>query len=97
MPDKLEEFTHQFHEKYRTTGIALCISIATVASGECWFFYGLFFKSIKSTGNHIQLILWLSATISAICLFGFSFILQFLSRTKLIPHPWGQVNSPLLP
>ena len=83
MPDKcysdeLADLTHRFHEKYRATGIALCISIATVASGECWFFYGLFFESIKNTSNHIQVILWLSVTISAILLFGLSFILQFL-------------------
>ena len=72
---KFEDLTHQFHEKYRTTGIALCISLATFASAECWVFYGLFFK----TENCLQSFLCFIVIISAISLFVSSFVLQFLN------------------
>jgi hypothetical protein len=82
MPDtpnssNFEDLTHQFHEKYRTTGIALAISLATFASAECWFFYKLFLN-FSDKENCIQNILWICVIVTAICLFGFSFILQFL-------------------
>lgn len=86
MPDNsnasnFEDLTHQFHEKYRTTGIALAISLATLASVECWFFYKLFLN-FSDKENCIQNILWFCVIVTAICLFGFSFILQF-------PHYYG--------
>ena len=72
---KFEDLTHQYHDKYRTTGIALCISLATFASAECWFFYGLFLK----TENSLQSFFCSIVIISAISLFVSSFVLQFLN------------------
>jgi len=73
-----EELTHQFHEKYRTTGIALAISIATLTSAECWFFYKKFLK-FNDTTTCFQHILWTCIIVTSICLFASSFILQFLN------------------
>ena len=74
--NKYEDLTHQFHEKYRTTGIALSISLAAFASAEGWWFYGLL-ECVKRTGNLPQIILYVVAISSAVSLFVLSFILQF--------------------
>ena len=76
LEDKLADLTHQFHEKYRTSGIALCISLAAVASAESWWFYGLF-KDLKNTCNTAQILLWYIVISSAVLLFASSFVLQF--------------------
>jgi len=76
--DKLEDLTHQFHEKYRTSGIALCISLATLASAEGWWFYTLFTKDVKNTCSSSQIILCSTVIISAIILILSSFLFQFL-------------------
>ncbi len=73
---KFEELTHDYHEKYRTSGIALCISLATFASAEGWWFYS-FFKNVKSASNCSQLNLWYVVIISAIILILSSFVYQF--------------------
>jgi len=75
--DKLADLTHHFHEKYRASGIALCISLATVASAEGLWFYNLF-KDIISKCNNLQYLLCLITIISAIVLFISSFIYQFI-------------------
>ena len=71
--DKFADFTHQFHEKYRASGIALCISLAAVASAESWWFYGLF-KDVKNACNPYQILLWYIVIISAVLLFASSFV-----------------------
>ncbi len=76
--DKLEDLTHQFHEKYRTSGIALCISLATLASAEGLWFYTLFIKDVKNSCSSSQIILCSIVIISAIILILSSFVFQFL-------------------
>jgi hypothetical protein len=73
---KYGDLTHEFHEKYRTTGIALCISLAAVASAEGWWFYG-FLKDVKNTCALLQILLYFIAISSAGCIFVSSFVLQF--------------------
>jgi hypothetical protein len=77
--EKLEDLTHQFHEKYRTSGIALCISLATLASAEGGWFYTLFIKDVKNTSSSLQIILCSTVIISAIILFLSAFLFQFLN------------------
>src|SRR3990172_1353780 len=73
---KYADLTHEFHEKYRTTGIALCIALAAVASAEGWWFYG-FLKDIKNTCDLLQILLYFIVIVSAGCVFVSSFVLQF--------------------
>jgi hypothetical protein len=74
----MEELTHQFHEKYRTSGIALCISLATLASAEGWWFYTLLIKDVINTGSSLQIILCSTVIITAIIIIFSSFLFQFL-------------------
>lgn len=76
---KFADLTHQYHDKYRTAGIALCISIATVASAEGWWFYGLFKSDVAIKCDMFQILLCYIVIISAICLFALTFVLQFLN------------------
>ena len=74
----LADLTHQYHDKYRSAGIALCISLATVASTEGLWFYS-FFSKVASKCDMTEILIYDIAVISAILLFGFSFVLQFLN------------------
>ena len=70
------DLTHDFHEKYRTTGIALGISLAAIASAESWWFYGLL-ESVRNARNLLNVFLYLIVIISAVSVLVSSFILQF--------------------
>lgn len=75
MENKFTDLTHQFHGAYRASGIALCISLATAASAEGYWFYKLLKDIELST---FQEKLCLLVIITALLLFAFSFCVQFL-------------------
>lgn len=76
MSEFYADLTHKYHEKYRTTGIALAISLTAVASAECMVFYK-FYHLFSGSESFIQDAFWIVIMTTAISIFSNSFALQF--------------------
>ena len=78
--DKDLENTHHFHERYRASGIALCISLAALATSESWWFYR-FLNDILQSENCLQQIFYLLVMVSAVIVIFLSFyFFEFLHK-----------------
>lgn len=75
MNEHQETLVHQFHAKYRESGIALCISLAALVASESWWFYG-FFEQLRNKADHYQWAIWLGTMVTALTALFFSFFVQ---------------------
>lgn len=71
------DLTHRFHEKYRTTGIALCVSLAALAASESWWFYGLL-NTVINSQDSCQKILYGLVLLTALAVLFLSFYIQYM-------------------
>ena len=71
-----EHLTHLFHEKYRTSGIALCLSLAAFAVSESWWFYS-FHENVIETESYFQILLYASVVLLAPIVIFLSFYVQY--------------------
>jgi hypothetical protein len=73
---RVEEFVHFFHEGYRKSGIALCISLAALAASEGWWLYEKHWSNLAVMSSGSCALWWLSA-ITAILVLLVSFYVQY--------------------
>lgn len=74
---EIRDLTHRFHEKYRASGIALCVSLAALAASESWWFYGFLNEVIKSQDS-CQKILYGLVLLTALVALFLSFYIQYM-------------------
>ncbi len=74
--NRFEDLTHLFHEKYRASGIALCLSLAALAVSESWWFYS-FHKDILQTESLLQKLAYYFVVIAALFVILLSFYVQY--------------------
>ena len=77
---KALELSNNFHDHYRTIGIALSVSLATAAGTMIWWLYSpIYFVKSGSPVTCCQLILWFVTMLSGLVVFVCSFVIQFLN------------------
>ncbi len=73
----LEDLTHHFHSEYRKSGIAICVSLAALATSESWWLYGKPFKWVRENMVSCAGLLWVGTTLSALAIIFLSFYVQY--------------------